>query len=99
MSGGKRGTISIFHVIKRKSRSRVSRKAVPKKSMSNVDIEERRKSLVKIARQKSTGKRYVAVTPSAGRILKRLATSKYGGVALLVGRFHGRKELGLCYSY
>ncbi len=63
-----------------------SSKASQKKSMSNIDIEERRKSLIKIARQKSTGKRYVAVTSSAGRILKRLANSKHGGVALLVGR-------------
>ncbi len=61
-------------------------KSASKQTMSNVDIEERRKSLIKIARQKSTGKRYVAVTSSAGRILKRLANSKHGGVALLVGR-------------
>ena len=67
-------------------KSNRANKSASKKTMSNVDIEERRKSLIKIARQKSTGKRYVAVTSSAGRILKRLANSKHGGVALLVGR-------------
>lgn len=62
------------------------------KSMSNADIEERRKSLTKIARQKSTGKRYVSVTSTAGNVLKRLAFSKRGGVALLVGRAIREKD-------
>ena len=63
-----------------------------KSMMSNADIEERRKSLVKIARQKSTGKRYVSVTPTAANILKRLAFSKQGGVAVLIGRTIREKD-------
>ena len=63
-----------------------------KNSMSNVDIEERRKSLTKITRQKSTGKRYVAVTSSAGRVLKRLTNTKHGSVALLIGRVMAERD-------
>jgi hypothetical protein len=55
-------------------------------TMSNADIDARRKSLTKIARQKSTGKRYVSVTSTAGNVLKRVALSKKGGVVLLLGR-------------
>ena len=43
------------------------------KMMSNVDIDKRRRELTKITRQKSTGKRYVSVTTSGSRILKRLS--------------------------
>ena len=52
--------------------------------MSNVDIDKRRRELTKITRQKSTGKRYVSVTTSGSRILKRLSST--GGHAILIGR-------------
>lgn len=75
------------------SPSRRTKESSTRKSMmSNADIEERRKSLTKIARQKSTGKRYVSVTSTAGNVLKRLAFSKHGGVALLIGRTVREKD-------
>lgn len=55
-----------------------------KKPTSIADLEKWRKELIKITRQKSTGGRSVSMTPSAGRILKRLASGH--GHALLVGK-------------
>lgn len=58
--------------------------APKKKSASSIaEIQRLKKLLVKLARQKPTGHRVVAVAPSVGRILHRVAA---GGVALLLGR-------------
>ena len=61
-----------------------TRVAPKKKTASSIaEIQRLKKLLVKLARQKPTGRRVVAVAPSVGRILQRVAA---GGVALLLGR-------------
>ena len=54
-----------------------------KRAASLAELQRLRKEMIKVTRQKSTGKRAVAVSSSAARILNRLSK---GGVALLLGR-------------
>ena len=57
--------------------------ATPKKVASLAELQRLRKEMIKVTRQRSTGKRAVAVSPSVAGMLKRVST---GGVALLIGR-------------
>ena len=57
--------------------------ATPKKVASLAELQRMRKEMIKVTRQRSTGKRAVAVSQSVAGMLKRVST---GGVALLIGR-------------
>lgn len=60
------------------------KKTNKKKPSSIADLEQKRKELLKITRQKGSNCRSVSMTSSAGRILHRMADT--GGFAVLLGR-------------
>ena len=60
------------------------KKTNKKKPSSIADLEQKRKELLKITRQKGSNGRSVSMTSSAGRILHRMADT--GGFAVLFGR-------------
>lgn len=79
------GTISAGDRLPKKPKSAAAEAgaATPKKVASLAELQRLRKEMIKVTRQRSTGKRAVAVSPSVAGILKRVST---GGVALLIGR-------------
>ena len=60
------------------------KKVTKKKPTSIADLEKKRKELLKITRQKTSGGRSISMTSSAGRILNKIAGT--GGYALLMGK-------------